>query len=115
VQNAARAVANAALIATMPAGTNKHDVLRGSIGSWALGTTALAKTTLQDLLNQNPQYVQFDVIADGVTKFSKTITASATFRLADGFRSDNQEFNIVSNVRVRSVKIGMGPKDLTQA
>jgi hypothetical protein len=113
-ENALRTAANAVVLASMPTGINTKDPLKGSIGSWALGTLALADTVLLEPLSTNPEYVQFSVIADGVVKFSKTLYESATFRLSDGYRSDRYEFNIVSNVRVRSVSIGKGPRDLAQ-
>jgi hypothetical protein len=114
-ENAARVAANVALLATVPTGIHTLDPTGGSIGSWALGSSALAKTNLYAPLSTSPEYVQFDVIADGITRFSKTLRASATFRLTGGFRSDQYEINIVANVRVRSAIVGMGPKDLARS
>lgn len=113
-ENVTRAAANAILIAALPSGVNTRDTLWGSLGSAALGTLALAKTRLQDPLPLNPQYVQFDVIADGVTKFSKTFIESGFSRLPGGYRSDNHEYNIVATARVRSVQLGLGPRDLAR-
>lgn len=113
--NIARAAANTALLATVQAGVNTLDPTGGSIGSSALGVGALARANLLEPLSTNPEYVQFDVICDGITRFSKTLRASATFRLTGGYRSDNYEINIVANVRVRSAVVGMGPKDLSRS
>ena len=109
-ENAARALANAALMAAMPSGVFTNDPLNGSLGSAAFATLAFADTLLQPMLAENSQYVQFQIIAanDEGTKtvrFSKTLTKSGTFRLPGGYRSDEYEINIVGNVRTRSVKV----------
>lgn len=109
-ENAARQAANAILMATMPSGAFTNDPLGGSLGALAFGALAFADTILQPMLAENAQYVQFQIIAANdegtmTVKFSKTLVRTETFRLPSGYRSDQYEFNIVGNVRTRSVKV----------
>lgn len=109
-ENAARVLMNEALMATMPTGAFTNDPLNGSLGSAAFATLAFADTLLLPMLAENAQYVQFQILAasdDGTmtVRHSKTLETSQTFRLPGGYRSDQFEFNIVGNVRTRSVKV----------
>lgn len=103
--NALTIAANAALMATMPSGAFTRDVLNGAMGAAALGALALADTILDDLLPENFQYVQFEIIADGAVKYSRTLQQSMTFRLPGGYRSDEFEFRLIGNVHTKSCKI----------
>lgn len=109
-ENAAREAANAILLATVPSGTFFVDPLGGSLAALPLGGLAFADTILQPMLAENAQYVQFQIIAANdqgtmTVRFSKTLERTQTFRLPGGYRSDQYEFNIVGNVRTRSVKV----------
>lgn len=114
-ENVARVAANAILIAALPSGVYYRDTLNGSMGSDASGKRAMARPSIADLLSTTPDYVQFDVIADGVTKFSKTLTAAGTYRLPGGYRGGNYEFNVVTNVRVWSIVVANTPHEIALA
>lgn len=104
-ENILRAAANAAIIATMPGGVFHRDILHGAMGAAAFAQLALADTILQDLLPENFQYVQFEIIADGAVKYSKTLQASGSFRLPGGYRSEEFEFRLIGNVHTKSCKV----------
>jgi hypothetical protein len=90
----------------------RRPVLRGPFGSRTYGSIAYGSTILEDLIDAQNQFVQFEVIAAGETKYVVTCNSEQYFRLPGGYREHRWEFNITGNVRTRSVEVAETMKEL---
>jgi Ubiquitin-activating enzyme E1 FCCH domain len=101
--NTAIQTANQAIIAAIPAGTDKESPLGGGLGSAALGSDALADDSLASL--DTTYGITFTLYGDELNKHTRTVLDRVPFRLPAGYTADTYEVELSGNVTVHSVQL----------
>lgn len=105
--NAALALVNQALIDT--------DLYEGAYGLLPIGEIEIGGELLTEPFAVFYESLQFQIYANNMLKFAKTVTNSRSFKLPSGYKNDATSIRIAGNVRVRGVVLGTSVADLRQA
>lgn len=105
--NAAALAINAAIIA---AKTSK-----GSLNSHSLNARSLNGSLVQAPPPLTWNSLTFQLYVSGALKFSKTLTNSNSFRLPDGYKSDNCALRVQANITVKALLAAETMTGLAQA
>lgn len=89
--------------------------VNGEIACAEVGVYEVAASAILPVPVQTAGYVQFTLIRDGVSVFSKLVTSSAPFRLPPGKKSDRYTAQIASSVGVHSINMAQGMEELRSA
>lgn len=77
--------------------------------------TAGGATILRQLLPTTAQFVQIQIFERTALKDTRTLTKAGYFRLKTGYRIDGCELKIISNIKVRCVRLGETMTQLKRA
>jgi hypothetical protein len=80
----------------------------GDVGGEELGVLEVASDALATA-TVSTQAATFQLYADGVLKFSKTIYDNKVFRLPGGFKSDRQSFRVSGPLKVHALLVAETP------
>lgn len=101
---AAALAVNQALVAT--------GIVGGGMGEESMGILTLAGSNINDLPTTSFDTLNFSLIADGATVFTKSLTNNKPFRPSDGDLYRTVSFRISGNVKVNGVHMADSMKGL---
>lgn len=106
---------NASLVAAMgnpqSPGYSAGDAVLGYMGDTEVGAEEIAMDGLSTYAG-TVQAVQFTLYANGVQKFTKSVTNNRVFRLPVGFKSDKQSVKVSGPVRIHAILMAETPQAL---